>query len=101
MSKDPFAFYQIPDRIRQSRKIVQASWLGGIVIRECFDLWSQHDKPWFMLIEVIHKSGADIPDILRVSIDRCEDIEQVLDVHILWHDPSRFFKAGLVRMNTG
>jgi hypothetical protein len=40
------------------------------------------------------KSGAGVPDIVRVSIDRREDIEQMLDVDILRYNPLCFLKSG-------
>jgi hypothetical protein len=49
-------------------------------------------------IEVLCKIGTGVPDIVRVWIDCCEDIEQVLDIYILRGDPPRFSEVGLVRI---
>ena len=70
-----------------------------MVIREAFDLRSQHDQPLFMPIEVSHETSTDIPGNDRVRVDGCEDIEQVLDVHVFQHDPSCLLEARLVRIN--
>jgi hypothetical protein len=50
-------------------------------------------------IEVLHEVITSIPDITPVWVDGCEYIKQVLNVHILQHNPSRLFKPGLVRIN--
>ena len=36
-----------------------------------------------MLIDVIEESDASIPSAFRIRVDRCEDIKQVLNVHVL------------------
>ena len=54
-----------------------------MVIREYPDFLSQRDEPWFMPIEMNHDSGTDASDTFRVCVNRCEDIEQVLDAHVL------------------
>ena len=54
-----------------------------MVIWETLHLWPQYDESWFVPIEVLREIFAGIPDIIRVCIDGCEDIEKVLDIHIL------------------
>ena len=39
-----------------------------------------------------------MPDGVQVRIDRCEDIEQVLDIYIPRYDPSCLSEVGLVRI---
>jgi len=75
----------------------QAFRLGGVIVREPFDFWSQNDEPLFVPNEVVRESGAGFPDIVRVLVNGCEDIEQVLNVYILRRDPPRFSEPGLVR----
>jgi hypothetical protein len=70
-----------------------------MVIREPFDLSPQHGKPRFVPIYVVHEMKTGIPDVGRVFVDGCEDIEEVFDVHILRRDPSCFFETGLVRID--
>ena len=74
-----------------------------MVIRGRLDLWSQHYEPWFVPTEVIRESATGIPGILRIRVDRREDIKQMLDVHILGCtcDPSCFLEAGFVGINFG
>ena len=67
-------------------------------IWEPFDLRSQHDEPWFVRKEVLHEMLTGIPDIARVGINSCKDIEQMLDIHILRNDPSRLFEVRLVEI---
>ena len=69
-----------------------------VIVREPFDLWSQNDEPLFVPNEVVHKFVAGFPDIVQVCIDGCEDIEQVLNIHILRCNPSRFNEPGLDRI---
>ena len=38
---------------------------------------------------------AGVPDVVRIHVDCCEYIEQVLDIHILCCDLPHFFKPGL------
>jgi hypothetical protein len=66
-----------------------------MVIGKAFDLRPQHSLPWFVPIEVLHEVATSIPDTTRVRVDGCEDIEQVLNVHILRPDPLRFLNPGL------
>jgi len=53
----------------------------------------------FVPVEVPHEVKTCFPDFARVIGDRREDIEQVLDIRILQHDPSSFPKHGLVRID--
>ena len=50
--------------------------------------------------KVLDKVDAGAPDAVRVRIDRCEGIEQVLDVYVLQRDPLCFCEVGLVRVKT-
>ena len=54
-----------------------------MIIRGSFDFWPQNGEPVFMPGEVPHEIGAGVSDADRVRVDRLENIEQVLDVHIL------------------
>ena len=60
-----------------------------------FDLQSRYSESWFVPIEVLHEIVTGNPDVVQVCIDRCGDIEQVLDVNILRSDPPCFFEVGL------
>jgi len=65
---------------------------------ESFNLWP-HGEPLLVPKEVMHGIVAGYPDVVRVCIDRCEDIKQVLDVCILRCDPSCFSKVVLLRVD--
>ena len=54
-----------------------------MIIRESFYLLRQGDQTSFVPIKVPQKVEADIPDIIRICVGRCENIEQVLHVHVL------------------
>ena len=51
-----------------------------MVVREGFDLRLQNGESTLVLNEVLHELGTGNPDVVRVPIDCCEDIEQVLDI---------------------
>ena len=70
-----------------------------MVIRESFDLRPQHDQPPFAPIEVPRESNTGTPDTGRVWVNGREDVEQVLNIHILRRDPSRLIEARLARVN--
>ena len=70
-----------------------------MIIREPFDPWLKNDQSLFVPKEVLHETGAGIPDTVRACVDCSEDIQQVLDVYIFRRDPSRFFEVGLGRIN--
>ena len=82
MNEDPLAFYPISSRVKQPREIIKALCFGGMIVRECLDLRSQHDKPRFMSKEVSHRFGTGTPDTFRVSVNRCRGVGEVLDVRI-------------------
>src|SRR6266478_6445109 len=46
-----------------------------------------------------HQTNTGIPYTVRVWVNRCDYIEQVLDIHILRRDPLCFLVARLVRIN--
>ena len=48
---------------------------------------------------MVHEAGTDVPDAFQVWIDRCKDIQQVLDIDIFSCDPSPFLKLGLAGRN--
>jgi hypothetical protein len=54
----------------------------------------------FCAKKVPHEIGAGTPDAVRVWIDRCEDVEQVLDVYVLRRDPLCFDEVGLIRVKS-
>ena len=90
----------ISDPSKQLRGLKQALRLRGMVIWETFDLWTQNRLSWFVPIEVEHKVCACIPVPTRVRVDGREDIEQMLDIHILRPDPSRLFKSRITGTRT-
>jgi hypothetical protein len=49
--------------------------------------------------EVLHEVVTDIPGVAIGLIDVYECVKQVLNVHVLQHNPPRLFEPGLVRMN--
>ena len=51
-----------------------------MVVWKRFDLRLQNDESIVVLNEMLHESGTGIPNLVRVYVDRYEDIEQVLDV---------------------
>ena len=99
VDEEPFVLRPVPNRVEQPCELKQASWFGAMAIWESFDLWPQYDQPWFVSIKVAHEKNAGVPCVDRARVNRCEDIEQVLDVHILRYNTSGLFKAGLVRIN--
>jgi len=66
-----------------------------MVIREPFDPWPQNDEPWFVPREVRREIATGLPDVVRVGVDGCEDIEQMLDVYVLRRDPPCFSEVKL------
>ena len=58
------------------------------MIRESFDLWPQNDEPLLVMSEVPYEIGTGVPDVGRARVDRGEDIEQVLNIHVLRNDPN-------------
>ena len=54
-----------------------------MIIGELLDLRSQGSLPWFVPNQKVNKAKASPPDTIQVYINRRENIEQVLDVHIL------------------
>ena len=66
-----------------------------MVVRESFYLRSQHSGPGFVPTEVHDEVGADVPDVVRVRGERCEDVEQMFGVHVLRCDPLRFCESWL------
>jgi len=61
-----------------------------MIIRKSFNLWLQNDES---PIKVSHEIGTDPPDAIGVLVDRCEDIEQMLDICVLRYYPLRFSKV--------
>ena len=54
--------------------------------RETLDVSPQRHKSWLVLREPSYDSGTCVPSPLRAWIDRCEDTEQMLNIHVLCHD---------------
>jgi hypothetical protein len=92
---EAFALYVISNRIlNKNASARKHCGFGWMVVRECLDLWSQYSESRFVPMEVIQETGACLPDDFRAWIERCEDVKQVFDVHVLRCDPSRFSKLG-------
>ena len=72
-----------------------------MIIREAFDLLLQNRESFLVPEEVLHEIGTSVPNVIRVGVDRRENIEQVLDIDVLRRDPLCFFEVGLVRINPG
>ena len=54
-----------------------------MVIRESFYFWSQYSESRFVPFEVGNEIGAGVPDVVRVRVEKCEDVEKVFDIHVL------------------
>ena len=54
-----------------------------MVIWESFNLRPQHNQPRLVPTEVLHEMSRGVPEFNCVRVDEREDIEEVLDVHIL------------------
>lgn len=48
-----------------------------MVVRKRFDLRLQNDESIVVLNEVLHEPGTGIPNLVRVHVDRYEDIYRV------------------------
>jgi hypothetical protein len=48
---------------------------------------------------VPHKFVTDTPDFTGVCIDGCEDIKQMLNIHIIQYNLLGIIKSGPVRIN--
>ena len=62
-------------------------------IWERFDLWPQCNWTPFVPMKVLHEVIADIPDITGVRVNGCKNVKQVLDIHVLRHDPRCILEA--------
>jgi hypothetical protein len=72
-----------------------------MVVRESFEPWPQHDQSRFVPEEVLHEVVTRSPDAIGGFVDGGEDIEQVLNVHVLRHDPSGVSKPRPVGIEFG
>ena len=54
-----------------------------MIIREPLDRRLEHSDSTLMLEEAVYEAGTGTPNITRVNVDSCEDIEQVLDIYVL------------------
>ena len=69
-----------------------------MIIREPFDLWFQNDELLFVPIGVCNETGTGFPNTVRIPVDCCEDIEQVLNIYVPRCDPSCSPKSGPFRL---
>ena len=67
-----------------------------MIVWKSLDFWLQKDESLLEPNEMRHEIDTCSPNAVRVWVDCCEDVEQVLDVYVLRCDPLCFSEVELV-----
>ena len=70
-----------------------------MVIAKALEPRPQHRSSWFVPKEMLNEVASSTLSFAPGCVNGCEDIEQVLNTHVLRRDPSRFSKPGPIGVN--